>query len=95
MSRLQSSQERYIHPPLEPLFKPKAEEARAAELRDAVRDVREPWLTAQVGRKLSVLAEADGTGYAENFARVTVPNGTSRGHMVQVTPTAIDNGVLR
>ena len=69
--------------------------ARASALRDAVKSVRTPWLAAQIGRQLSVLAEADGTGYAENFARVAVPNGTPRGHMVQVTPKAIENGVLQ
>ena len=69
--------------------------ARAAELREEVAKVRHEWLNRQLGRPLSVVAEADGTGHAENFARVVVPAGTPRGAVVSVTPSRIDAGVLR
>jgi threonylcarbamoyladenosine tRNA methylthiotransferase MtaB len=67
---------------------------RAAELREAVAEVRQTWLRALLGRPLSVLAEADGTGHAENFARVAVPPGTARGAIVSVTPARIEEGLL-
>src|SRR5690606_29983428 len=68
---------------------------RAAELRAEVADVRKAWLNAMVGKPLSVLAEADGTGHAENFARVVVPGGTPRGTIVTVTPRAVVEGRLQ
>jgi threonylcarbamoyladenosine tRNA methylthiotransferase MtaB len=67
---------------------------RAAELREAVAEVRQSWLRSLLGRPLSVLAEADGTGHAENFARVAVPPGTARGAIVSVTPARIEEGLL-
>ncbi len=69
--------------------------ARAAELRGAVAKRRDAWLTDQVGKPLSVLAERDGTGYAPNFARVDVPEGTEPGTIISVTPTELDKGLLR
>jgi threonylcarbamoyladenosine tRNA methylthiotransferase MtaB len=69
--------------------------ARAAELRAEVARVREAWLESLIGRPLAVLAEADGTGHAENFARVALPAGTSRGALVTVTPAALSEGLLR
>jgi threonylcarbamoyladenosine tRNA methylthiotransferase MtaB len=68
---------------------------RAAELREAVADVRERWLRSLIGTPLPVLAEADGTGHAGNFARVAVPQGTPRGAILQLTPTGLAEGVLR
>ena len=68
---------------------------RAAELRAAVADVRERWLRSLVGTALSVLAEADGTGHAGNFARVAVPQGTRRGAILAITPTRLAEGVLQ
>jgi threonylcarbamoyladenosine tRNA methylthiotransferase MtaB len=68
---------------------------RAAELRADVAAVREPWLESLVGRALRVLAEADGTGHADNFARVAVPVGTARGAVVAVTPDRVEAGLLR
>ncbi|WP_428027629.1 tRNA (N(6)-L-threonylcarbamoyladenosine(37)-C(2))-methylthiotransferase MtaB [Altererythrobacter sp.] len=68
---------------------------RATELRRAVADVRAEWLETQIGRDLSVLAEPDGTGYAENFARVTVPQDTPAGAIVTVSPTRIQEGLLK
>jgi threonylcarbamoyladenosine tRNA methylthiotransferase MtaB len=69
--------------------------ARAAELRATVAQVREAWLESLIGHPLAVLAEADGTGHAENFARVALPAGTPRGALVAVTPTALSGGLLR
>ncbi len=69
-------------------------QARAAEVRRAVAEVRAQWLAAQIGRTHSVLAEADGTGYAENFARVRLPTGTPRGAIVAFTPSRIEEGLL-
>ncbi|MDN3645696.1 MiaB/RimO family radical SAM methylthiotransferase [Pontixanthobacter aestiaquae] len=68
---------------------------RAAELRGDVAQRRDTWLTKQIGKPLSVLAERDGTGYAPNFARVAVPQGTAPGTILTITPTALDAGLLR
>lgn len=67
---------------------------RAAELRDAVSEVRDAWLAQMIGQELTVLAERDGNGYAENFARVAVPEGTPAGAIVRVTPTRLEKGLL-
>ncbi len=68
--------------------------ARAGELRKAVADVRSDWLQAQIGVQQLVLAEADGTGHAENFARVRLPAGVTRGAIARITPTFIEEGLL-
>lgn len=68
--------------------------ARAADLRAAVAKARDSWLDSLVGETQRVLTEADGTGYAENFARVAVPEGTSRGTIVSVTPKSHEEGLL-
>jgi threonylcarbamoyladenosine tRNA methylthiotransferase MtaB len=68
---------------------------RAAELRSDVAKRRDAWLNNQVGKPLSVLAERDGTGYAPNFARVDVPEGTIAGTILSLTPTSLDKGLLR
>lgn len=67
---------------------------RAAELREAVAQERDGWLRELIGRPLRVLAERDGTGHAENFARVRLAPGTPRGAIVTVTPTRIVEGLL-
>jgi threonylcarbamoyladenosine tRNA methylthiotransferase MtaB len=67
---------------------------RAAELRETAAQVRSDWLRSLVGWPLAVLAEADGTGHAENFARVMVPAGTPRGAIVTVTPKRLEEGLL-
>ena len=67
---------------------------RAAELRETAAQVRSDWLRSLVGRPLAVLAEADGTGHAENFARVMVRAGTPRGAIVTVTPARLEEGLL-
>ncbi|MBO9602501.1 MAG: MiaB/RimO family radical SAM methylthiotransferase [Novosphingobium sp.] len=69
--------------------------ARAAELRDEAARVRAGWLNALVGSPLSVLAESDGTGYSENYARVALPEGTPRGAIVTITPGGIEKGLLQ
>jgi threonylcarbamoyladenosine tRNA methylthiotransferase MtaB len=68
---------------------------RATELRECVHEVRDAWLHTLVGRQQRVLAERDGSGYAENFARVAAPAGTSAGSIFEVTPTAIEQGILK
>ncbi len=69
--------------------------ARAAELRAEVARERAAWLEQLLGKPLAVLAERDGTGYAPNFARVALPAGTPPGTIVTVTPTHIEEGLLR
>ncbi|KWV92684.1 MiaB/RimO family radical SAM methylthiotransferase [Erythrobacter sp. YT30] len=69
--------------------------ARAADLRNEVSEIRREWLDAHVGKAQSVLAERDGTGYAPDYARIALPENTSAGSIVSVTPTRIDEGLLR
>lgn len=67
---------------------------RARQLRDAVAAQRAVWLQTQVGKVLSVLAERDGTGHAENFARVRLAPETQPGTLLDVTPVTIIEGLL-
>ena len=67
---------------------------RAAQLRALVAQRREAWLTSLVGETLPVLAERDGTGYAPNYARVRLPQGTLAGEIVDVTVRGIEEGLL-
>ena len=67
---------------------------RAAELRAAVAKERAHWLRGLVGKPLQVLAEAGGTGHAENFAPVRLPRAVRRGTIVTVTPERIVEGML-
>ena len=67
---------------------------RAAELRETVARARNAWLGTLVGTPQRVLAEADGTGHAENFARVAVPPGTAPRTIVTVTPARLKEGLL-
>ncbi len=69
--------------------------ARAAELRAAVAEVRTAWLDSLVGETLPVLAERDGSGYAPNYARVKLPDGTQAGELVAMTVRAVEEGLLR
>ena len=71
-----------------------ARNARAAELRAVAAETRDSWLASLVGQPQAILAEADGTGHAPNFARVAVPQGTPRGAIVTVTPTRLEEGLL-
>ena len=68
---------------------------RAAELRAAVAEVRSDWLQSLLGKPQRVLAERDGTGHAENFARFSVPHDTPAGEIVTLTPTKITEGLLK
>jgi len=68
---------------------------RAAELRAQVSRLRNDWLDRHVGTELEVLAEQDGTGYSPDFARVNVPDGTTAGTIVKITPTAHEQGLLQ
>ena len=68
--------------------------ARAAELRATAAAQRGQWLQSLLGQPLQVLAERDGTGHAENFARVQLPPGTRAGTIVSHTPTQIIEGLL-
>jgi len=68
---------------------------RAAELRSAVAAVRADWLRGLVGKPHAVLAEADGTGHAENFARFALPAGTRRGDVLALFPTMLSEGLLQ
>lgn len=68
--------------------------ARAAELRARVAEVRDGWLAGLVGRPLRALGERDGTGHAENFARVRMPEDAVAGTIVTVVPKRIEAGML-
>ncbi len=77
-----------------PQVSPAVIKARAAELRASVAAQRQCWLSSLIGTPLSVLAERDGTGHAENFARVQLAPGTPPGTIIAVTPTRIIEGLL-
>ena len=79
---------------LMPQLPPALIAARAADLRAAAATQRQHWLTSLIGQPLTVLAERDGTGHAENFARVQCPEGTIPGSLVQITPTSLAQGML-
>jgi len=68
---------------------------RAAELRSEVARLRGQWLSSLVGQTLSVVVEADGTGLAENFARVALPGEIDRGTIMAITPTRLEEGLLQ
>ena len=68
---------------------------RAAELREEVAAVRGRWLEGLIGQPAAVLAERDGTGHSEAFARFALPDGTASGTIVSVTPTRTEGGLLR
>lgn len=77
-----------------PQVDPATIKRRAADLRAAVDAERRAWLASLIGKPLSVLAERDGTGHAQNFARVLLPAGTTPGTMIEITPTRITEGLL-
>lgn len=68
--------------------------ARAAEVRAAVAATRADWLATLVGKPLRVLAEKDGRGYAENYARVATP-GVEPGTIATFTPTRLEDDLLQ
>lgn len=67
---------------------------RAAQLRAEVAATRTAWLSSLVGTPLKVLAERDGTGHAENFARVQLAPGTEPGSIVTIVPERVIEGLL-
>jgi len=77
-----------------PAVNPARVKERAADVRKAVADTRREWLSSQIRKPLQVLAETDGTGHAENFAPVSLPEGTPPGCVVLFTPTRIAEGRL-
>ncbi|MGY6552464.1 MAG: MiaB/RimO family radical SAM methylthiotransferase [Erythrobacter sp.] len=68
--------------------------ARAAELRAAVAAQRSAWLASLIGHDFTILAERDGTGYAPNYARFRLPDGTRAGELVTMAATDIEEGLL-
>lgn len=77
-----------------PQLDPATVRSRAAALRAVAAQVRDGWLRTLVGKAQEVLAERDGTGHAQNFARVQLPPGTIAGTIVNLTPTQISAGLL-
>jgi threonylcarbamoyladenosine tRNA methylthiotransferase MtaB len=77
-----------------PQVSPDEVRARAAELRAEVEAERASWLRRLVGTPLTVLAERDGTGHAENFARVRLAEGTLAGTIVTFVPNRLEQGLL-
>ena len=77
-----------------PQVDPRLVRARAAELRSDAAAQRASWLATLIGQPQRVLAERDGTGHAENFARVQLAPGTAAGTIVTLTPTRIIEGLL-
>ena len=67
---------------------------RAAALRARAAARRGVWLDSLVGETLPVLAERDGTGYAPNYARVALPEGTRAGDVIEVTVREVREGLL-
>lgn len=67
---------------------------RAAELRAEVSAARGEWLGSLLGKRLQVLAEKDGKGYAENYARVSTP-GVAPGTIATVIPTRLADDLLQ
>ncbi len=68
--------------------------ARAADLRARATTRRAVWLDSLVGETLPVLAERDGTGYAPNYARVALPEGTRAGDIIKVNVREVREGLL-
>lgn len=78
-----------------PQLEPATIKARAAELRNAVAAQRLAWLQSLVGTPLRVLAERDGTGYAENYARVATPPDATPGTIMTISPETLEEGLLK
>ncbi|NCP18234.1 MAG: MiaB/RimO family radical SAM methylthiotransferase [Erythrobacter sp.] len=68
--------------------------SRAADLRAAVRTIRDQWLESLLNEEHAVLAEKDGSGYTPHFARVALPEKAAPGSIVNLTPTRIIEGML-
>ena len=79
---------------LMPQVSPATISRRAADLRAAIAAERVRWLESLIGQPQVILAERDGTGHAENFARLRLPAGTRAGTILSHTPTHIAEGLL-
>ncbi len=77
-----------------PQVPPPIVKRRAAELRAAVAETRDAWLRGLHGSVHRVLAERDGTGHAENFARFRLPDGVAAGTIVTMKADAVENGLV-
>ncbi|MCW1428105.1 MiaB/RimO family radical SAM methylthiotransferase [Novosphingobium sp. JCM 18896] len=77
-----------------PQVAPATVKARAAQLREAVAAQRADWLHSLIGKPLRVLAERDGTGHADNFARVRLSADAVASQWQTVTPSQIIEGML-
>ncbi len=77
-----------------PQGEPATIKRRAAELREAIAQVRLNWLKSHIGLPLEILAERDGTGHAPDFARVRLPEGVEPGSLVTIAPTRLVEGLL-
>ena len=67
---------------------------RATELRSAIEATRGAWLASLVGKRLRVLAERGGIGYAENYARVATP-AHSPGALATIIPATLEGELLK
>lgn len=77
-----------------PQVEPDTIRRRAGELRAAVAETRNEWMASLVGQPLRVLAEKDGKGYAENYARVATA-GIAPGTIATITPKACEDELLQ
>lgn len=77
-----------------PQVRPETIKARAAALRAEIAFTRAEWLASLIGRPLRVLAEKDGRGYAENYARVATP-ATPPGTIAVITPHHLEDDLLQ
>lgn len=77
-----------------PQLPPEVIRGRALELRAAVAAEHAARMRSLVGTPLRVLAERDGKGYAENYARVATP-GAAPGTIVTVVPETFEDNLLK
>ncbi|MGB5724413.1 MAG: tRNA (N(6)-L-threonylcarbamoyladenosine(37)-C(2))-methylthiotransferase MtaB [Parasphingorhabdus sp.] len=69
--------------------------SRAKILRETVAQRAELWRRSLVGSRQSILAEMSGdAGYSENFARIQIDGSVSKGQIVAVDITGINNEQL-
>ncbi|MGB5485107.1 tRNA (N(6)-L-threonylcarbamoyladenosine(37)-C(2))-methylthiotransferase MtaB [Parasphingorhabdus sp.] len=69
--------------------------SRAKTLRETVAQRAQSWRRSLVGSRQSILAEMSGdAGYSENFARIQIEGSVSKGQIVAVDITGINNEQL-
>lgn len=68
---------------------------RAAELRAAARDYMQEFLQSRIGKTEKALIEKDGTGRAENFAKITFEKRHATGSIIDTRITGADHDTLR